>query len=554
MVLEYIEAGGWFGDSLLTGERCSLIGTSHIVIGRLDDKASNRRIELPETGPGILGPRYLRMSNEPRRGFQMAGQSDGRPGTWLYRDGKWQLDPRISNGESAHIFDLQGELQIIEPAANQTSQGYRYIDENGQLILGDNTILLNEVSQWNRMGDTLIGQGRTRQGGVVAVRGADRRLLRPGPASFIRVRRLGDAFSLAYVASGYTCFLWFTASDLTTFQPELLDAPVIIIPPPVETRMYRSQDQVFPYIQRRWAELGVPQKVEAVKAETGIPTDRDMTDLRIAGENGNSAAKAKHDDAEAKFRAAQVPYFFQAISELYWLQGMHDIGLGRKTSGTNWEGKATDIIVMKPMLASGAIVDGQVQQIDAVSGNGYPEAHPSWGVIDFNPDRTWVEPPAVSGGVPVPSTTHRYDGGGNDTGTCDTCGQSRFHAVHATPQSKVAHVYDGGEQDTGLCDICQLGPNDPRHRGGGPVPPPVDPPKPPGPGAVNLKPLWDRIGKLEYHQKRIDEKLTELLNKPPKMPTALDGSPLEAEINALKSRLDNAYIQVPLYGKVKVNL
>lgn len=55
---------------------------------------------------------------------------------------------------------------------------------------------------------------------------------------------------------------------------------------------------------------------------------------------------------------------------------------------------------------------------------------------------------------PAPSDTHRYVGGGNDTGTCDQCGQSRDAAVHAVPEGRVRHNYDGGEHDTGVCDVC----------------------------------------------------------------------------------------------------
>lgn len=68
-------------------------------------------------------------------------------------------------------------------------------------------------------------------------------------------------------------------------------------------------------------------------------------------------------------------------------------------------------------------------------------------------DFDWIE---AGGPTPPPvDNTHTYDGGGNDTGVCDVCGQDRHADIHKTPQSKAPHSYNGGEQDTGLCDICQ---------------------------------------------------------------------------------------------------
>jgi hypothetical protein len=61
------------------------------------------------------------------------------------------------------------------------------------------------------------------------------------------------------------------------------------------------------------------------------------------------------------------------------------------------------------------------------------------------------------------TTTHKYNGGGSDTDTCDVCQRHRDDPVHAIPESRVPHKYDGGEQDTGRCDICQKAKDDPIH-------------------------------------------------------------------------------------------
>ena len=65
--------------------------------------------------------------------------------------------------------------------------------------------------------------------------------------------------------------------------------------------------------------------------------------------------------------------------------------------------------------------------------------------------------------APGTAATHKYDGGGNDTDTCDICQRHRDDPVHAIPESRVPHKYDGGEQDTGRCDICQKAKDDPIH-------------------------------------------------------------------------------------------
>lgn len=88
-------------------------------------------------------------------------------------------------------------------------------------------------------------------------------------------------------------------------------------------------------------------------------------------------------------------------------------------------------------------------------------------------DYDWL---ADGGTTPQPpDSTHKYDGGGNDTGICDVCGQDRHAAVHKIPAAAQPHAYDGGEQDTGLCDVCQKPLSDTIHASGiTPVPPDSD--------------------------------------------------------------------------------
>lgn len=338
-----------------------------------------------------------------------------------------------------------------------------------------------------------------------------------------RVIATGDKFfapDVREIAPGLLRFVWALDESELNVQhrdvrvSELASLPLVGAteppPPPPEKPMYRDQNEIVPYLQRRWVELGVPDDVEAIKRDTGIQNDSEMTDLRIKGEQGDSAAREKHDDAERRFRAVQTPAFFEAIGELYWNKGMNDVGLGRKTGGANWEGKATDIIVLKPV--NGA---GQVLQIDAVSGNGYPDAHVGWSPIDFNPERTWEEPPHPSAGpvdpTPPPTgKTHRYIGGGHDTGTCDECGQPKFSPIHLVPEGALPHKPWQGEDGVGDCDICFQpvdaaihNTTDPGEHGNG-----DDDPKPPSGG--DMTETNRLLGEILEEQKRTTQAIAKL--------------------------------------------
>ncbi len=83
---------------------------------------------------------------------------------------------------------------------------------------------------------------------------------------------------------------------------------------------------------------------------------------------------------------------------------------------------------------------------------------------------------------PPAGDTHRYIGGGNDTGTCDECGQPRTAAVHRVPEGKIqGHAPWLGEDGKGDCDLCFKAVNDPIHREILTPPPPPPPPPPPTP-------------------------------------------------------------------------
>jgi len=98
-----------------------------------------------------------------------------------------------------------------------------------------------------------------------------------------------------------------------------------------------------------------------------------------------------------------------------------------------------------------------------------------------------------------PAATHKYVGGGNDTGECDVCHKPRFDPAHAIPESKTNHAYDGGEQDTGLCDICQKAKDDPIH-----APAPI-------PAVTATNDTNDLLRAVLESNKRLEQKIDMLL-------------------------------------------
>jgi hypothetical protein len=99
--------------------------------------------------------------------------------------------------------------------------------------------------------------------------------------------------------------------------------------------------------------------------------------------------------------------------------------------------------------------------------------------------------------------THRYQGGGNDTGTCDVagCGKSRQEAVHAVPEGQVqGHEPWQGEDGIGPCDLCGREVGDAFHEkadtGGG--------------GGTGGGELAGRVAQLEHGHRIQDEELNTL--------------------------------------------
>lgn len=268
----------------------------------------------------------------------------------------------------------------------------------------------------------------------------------------------------------------------TKLKPKVVDPvdPIDPPPPPPENKMFRNFEA---YVTRRWNELGVPEKTAAVTRQLK-PTGKEKRQLRILADahkaaetitgkplrvgSGKGKVSKRTLDLEEAYKAVQCPAIVQIAGELHHAQGNADVGLSTKNSGNHWplpDGRkvATDIITIKPTV-DGKVVAGNFSLVDVVVSVGSPEARPAWSVLGENQDasRPWMLPPTPDGvdpdepDQPEPTDTHRYIGGGNDTGWCDVvgCAKPVTDPVHRVPEGLIPHTPWQGEDGKGDCDLC----------------------------------------------------------------------------------------------------
>lgn len=241
-----------------------------------------------------------------------------------------------------------------------------------------------------------------------------------------------------------------------------------IVTPPEETKVFQNYGA---YVAQRWNELGVPEKTAEVTRANRVTASERKTLAQIATmrKAAESIKRSTHrlqlprriEDLEDKYKAVQCPAFVRIVGELHHSQNHRDVGLSVKRSGSNWNGYATDIIALKPTDTAGVVVAGNFALVDCIVSVGSADAKPTWNNIGENTDanRPWAEPPAPDGdddnGEPPTGDTHRYIGGGNDTGICDECGRPKLDAVHRVPEGKIkGHTPWQGEDGKGDCDLC----------------------------------------------------------------------------------------------------
>ncbi len=180
------------------------------------------RIDLP--GEDVLDIRITQ-----RGPFKMTGIGHISGAAWLWADGKW-TENGPTNGRSACIFDNDGNLWVVRPGPNVTSQGYRYVDDAGALVSGDSTYTLVApdglmIHEFSTLAGVTFGQGHE-SGTHVLIEGK-RRLLEPGLTTFIRIgSNTQGLFSVALVKPGEAVLLWATREDLAALDLVTPDKPV----------------------------------------------------------------------------------------------------------------------------------------------------------------------------------------------------------------------------------------------------------------------------------------------------------------------------------------
>lgn len=210
--------GGRYGEALPSGAYAVLVPAQNLVDTHLGPIPCT--LDLP------LYPRITEVG-----GFQIAGQAATGGLALHYRasTGLWTRAAQPSRGVNGHIFDRTGTLQFAPPT---TSQGYRYVADDGTLILGDATYAdaARAIYEYTTRGDLTVGQGA--QSGCLLLRGADRVVLEPGDTRFVHFAQRGDqlAITIAKLTETRTVLIWLTVDEIDTLPRE---APVGTPPPPV---------------------------------------------------------------------------------------------------------------------------------------------------------------------------------------------------------------------------------------------------------------------------------------------------------------------------------
>ena len=201
-------------------------------------------------------------------------------------------------------------------------------------------------------------------------------------------------------------------------------------------------------ITRREPDVEVPMSVPNRAAE-----------LAAFHQSWNGGQRINDEAEKHRFTEALMAHFNQLDRSGRW---------GRKSRAGSGQPKSKDTGAywVDANVPNGES-DGRIHAFDLITGstgdvhwdtaaeNGdplYANIHARW----YPVTGTTVPPPQR------PENTHKYIGGGNDTGTCDVCNRSRMDPVHLVNPNP--HAYDGGEHDTGQCDICQKRKDDPIHQ------------------------------------------------------------------------------------------
>lgn len=136
-------------------------------------------------------------------------------------------------------------------------------------------------------------------------------------------------------------------------------------------------------------------------------------------------------------------------TEFLWraVDALHDedenFGLLTKSQGENHTIIAGHRVAVDAVAYKGS---DEVVDIMRGAGDGPGTGGVAWGVDERRPSNQWLDPPPFEGGTePTEPEKHAYDGGDNDTGTCDICGKPKADPIHT--------VTGGGGTDDDLEEI-----------------------------------------------------------------------------------------------------
>lgn len=143
--------GGSYVDARPTGEHACLFPGSHI---------GTHLGVLPLAGEGRPNQDVLYLRVAPSGPFKIAGQGHDDGLAWEWSGGVWSTHGP-TNGVSPVMYDRGGNLLIVRPGPDVTSQGYRFTDENGRVFSGDETYADKDRRIWEytTLGGVTIGQG-----------------------------------------------------------------------------------------------------------------------------------------------------------------------------------------------------------------------------------------------------------------------------------------------------------------------------------------------------------------------------------------------------------
>lgn len=220
-------AGGWYSYACTTGERATLVKDQ-----RIDTHVG--AVPLP-AGQNAL---YLVLPCDGSGRIAAVGGRDDHAYEWS--GGRWN-DRGIAFGVNPLIYDNQNVLQVVRAPGGPTgSQGWRYVDDNGELVTGDASFADHARHLWERtcLGNVCCGQGGDEEGLQCLIRGR-RVLVSEGIIRNVRLERAGFALALAWVRfDTNSAGVWqFTEAELDALPTYTLPVdpvdPIDPIDPPV---------------------------------------------------------------------------------------------------------------------------------------------------------------------------------------------------------------------------------------------------------------------------------------------------------------------------------